>query len=55
MVLFSGLALILAMGNPAAATAPRKTPPGLEQIAGDAYVSGYPLVLMEVSRPHPCV
>ena len=50
MVLLSGLVLILAMGNPAAATAPQKTPPGLEPIAADAYVFGYPLVLMEVTK-----
>ena len=50
MMLFSTLALMLAMGNPAFAVPSDKTPEALEQIAADAYVFGYPLVLMEITK-----
>jgi hypothetical protein len=51
-VLFALLILFLALGlaSPADATPPQKAPAALEQIAADAYVFGYPLVLMEITK-----
>lgn len=50
MVLLSILILILVMENPAYAAAPGNTPGDFEQIVAEAYVFGYPLVLMEITR-----
>jgi hypothetical protein len=38
------------MENPAYAAAPGNTPGDFEQIVAEAYVFGYPLVLMEITR-----
>jgi len=50
MVLSGLLVLILVMGNPAYAAPPKKVPADSEKIAAAAYVFGYPLVLMEITK-----
>lgn len=44
------LALALGLASQLAAAAPEAVPAPLEQIAADAYVFGYPLVLMEITK-----
>jgi hypothetical protein len=44
------LTLIPALVTPAVAAAPKQTPADLEKVAADAYVFGYPLVLMEMTK-----
>jgi DNA sulfur modification protein DndE len=44
------LTLIPTLVTPAAAAAPKQPPADLEKIAADAYVFGYPLVLMEITE-----
>lgn len=50
IMILSVLLLLSFMGNPAYAAAPKKAPANLEQVAADAYVFGYPLVLVEVTK-----
>ncbi|MFI5329847.1 MAG: DUF1254 domain-containing protein [Desulfobaccales bacterium] len=51
---FSSLAVVLTLAlgliSPASAAAPKQAPADLAQIAADAYVFGYPLVLMELTK-----
>jgi hypothetical protein len=50
MVLLSVPVLALVLGNPAYAATTKNTPANLEQVAADAYIFGYPLVIMEVTK-----
>ena len=44
------MTLVFGLASPASAAAPKQAPADLAQIAADAYVFGYPLVLMEITK-----